>query len=1098
MSGLLDRVNWESNERVDIPDMRELTRSVAAHMQAAVSEICVRNNDSIIFGFTASLLNTTTVRITRGTGGAFIGRDPVTGATGYLFNDAQGAATRDVDFSQLAPGTYDLYINITLTDGTPANRAFWSKGTSQEFPDVMNTRQLVDWEAQASIGSPGASWVAVAQVVWDGSLTAGDITDTRVLLFETEVDEVTSTAGIDNYERDPDRSTYHLSRLIDFVHAVLRELQDIKSNYWDHDGSSTGHSWFTALPTGLSLRSAQSAAITVGDGTVSWGNYNADDPAYSGDAALAVQDAIDALPKGGVVVIKPGTYTWQSTVAIPDDADDQITVVGHGIEATRLSWSGTPAPFFRHSLTAGNNVTRFRIGQMTMSYSGAAIGQENAVEVDVTAASPGFGVEEIHLHDVEFLGAVSGSNGHVGLGVVGADATRFINEVRVERCKFNRLISGLALDQVQRLLYVTGCHSELISYRIMDLQNVTNAHITNCHWQGRGTNNIPLLWIRSTCSRIEVSGCTFADTQLTVEGSDLVVSNCIIEPATDALSPQVPLHLIGVTNAVVENCVLLQKTTQSAEIGCVRIGGASSGVKFHGNVCVTNRGNGIHAQPGSGQTQYAIEISDNVLLENGYDNGNGTAGTAGVYAHTINGLTLSGNTVFRVGATGINLVGCTNAICANNMVLDDDAGGGGDVADRIMVDGIALDTTSTRVQLVGNAVVGTRERGLAIGASTQVFFNANLIARVDGGTVKGGVDLTGSEIVGAGNAVLDCTGYGISVGGDRTVLSGCLISSPTLEGLKLAQVQNCSFSNIVIDNAGTKGVDASSLTGTTPIRFTAVAVYVCGTIAFDMAGRPMMSNCLAYNPGSEALNTAASTIISLSNFEAYGLTNGGSSTFGIDFGTSNEISWSGGHLSVHATTPPTTGVAVDTGCKGTISDVFLSGDDGMTIGFAVSGQVRLIGCTVDEWAETGISVSGNAAGSKAAAAIGCSVLGGPTSGGYRCIRVQGAAAAIGCDVHPGATVVGIECITGEGGTSLVKGNAILGSAGSTTVIDVTNTSGALITDNRSPGLAGLIDLNSVAGDCLVLGNILGGSGADGPVNNKGASTLPATMANYNF
>lgn len=106
---------------------------------------------------------------------------------------------------------------------------------------------------------------------------------------------------------------------IDFISGQIREMKfgsprtDITSisppssfssrpRYFDNAGSITG---------------ARTASITIGNGTTTFGDYN-------GSTNAVFTAAIAALPSGGRIYVKPGTYTFTSSVAIPTN----ITIIG--------------------------------------------------------------------------------------------------------------------------------------------------------------------------------------------------------------------------------------------------------------------------------------------------------------------------------------------------------------------------------------------------------------------------------------------------------------------------------------------------------------------------------------------------------------------------------------------------------------------------------------------------------------------------------------------------------------------------------------------------------------------------------------------------
>lgn len=106
---------------------------------------------------------------------------------------------------------------------------------------------------------------------------------------------------------------------VDFVAGQIREMKfgsprteitsisppssfSSRPRYFDNAGSITG---------------ARTASITIGNGTTTFGDYN-------GSTNAVFTAAIAALPSGGRIYVKPGTYTFTSSVAIPTN----ITIIG--------------------------------------------------------------------------------------------------------------------------------------------------------------------------------------------------------------------------------------------------------------------------------------------------------------------------------------------------------------------------------------------------------------------------------------------------------------------------------------------------------------------------------------------------------------------------------------------------------------------------------------------------------------------------------------------------------------------------------------------------------------------------------------------------
>lgn len=140
-----------------------------------------------------------------------------------------------------------------------------------------------------------------------------------------------------------ERSDTNLQSLKDYIDFLAGQLQELK--WGSPDPYSSGVN-VRRQPPGLSsnfptypryfeyassIQGARTATVTVGDGINSWGDFN-------GTTHTAIQRAIDALPtsEGGVILIKSGTYTFNSDVTIGMAG----SVIIRGEPNTTITFSG--------------------------------------------------------------------------------------------------------------------------------------------------------------------------------------------------------------------------------------------------------------------------------------------------------------------------------------------------------------------------------------------------------------------------------------------------------------------------------------------------------------------------------------------------------------------------------------------------------------------------------------------------------------------------------------------------------------------------------------------------------------------------------------
>lgn len=119
--------------------------------------------------------------------------------------------------------------------------------------------------------------------------------------------------------------------------------------YWEHAGSIAG---------------AKEATFTIGDGSNSWGDYNGTDE-------QPFLDAVAALPaSGGTIVVKGGTYTFDSQVTI----NKPCKIVGHGRDQVTIvkNISSATEGCFLIGMAARDDVSevsgiRFELGPIATS-----------------------------------------------------------------------------------------------------------------------------------------------------------------------------------------------------------------------------------------------------------------------------------------------------------------------------------------------------------------------------------------------------------------------------------------------------------------------------------------------------------------------------------------------------------------------------------------------------------------------------------------------------------------------------------------------------------------------------------------------------------
>lgn len=1013
-------VNLESNERLDIPDAKAIVQSVAEHTRLVVKTLLAGSSKLVQEGFITTVFGNTFARITRGTG-AFIGQDPLTVDDGQIASDGQ--TEFDIDFSSLAADTYTLWVKFNPQTGDQANRLFWNPlGDTEDPPKRIDTRVLPTWTAQAilkSAGNPGTEWVELAEVVWGGvSLAGSDITDTRTALFEGPLDEIQSTTGLPDYNRSTDRSSDHLKNLRELSEVALREIQDIKSNYWDHDASGTGHAWFTDLPAGLSIRSAQSATVTVGDGTASFGNFNADDPTFAGDAALAIQAAVDSMTDGGTVHIKPGVYTIKSTVTFPNSSKS-YTVVGDGVKTTLLNWDSATlaAPFFKASPALGS--PDIRLGGFRLAYQ-SFVTDQAMVELDLAAGSTG----NIALSGIHFVSLGSAIGNHLGFQIInGLVSTREVPVLSIEDCDFEDLSRGGNIDFIGDRFSVQGCRFKNILNLFLNVLSVASGTISGCLFSGGNAAVNATLQTTASSSNVSILGCRVDDGRVDLFGDRIIMDSCVVEPHQSVSGPALT---VSSNNTVISNCVFSQAAAQANVVATVQLArfNAVSNLTFCDCLIVTSAGQGVEATSPSDSS--GVKIEGNILLENGFGSGAGV--NDGIVVSRCNASSIQNNIVFRVGSIGIRILDCDALVCDGNLVVDDDLNGGRDVIDRIMSTGIESDALCTTLIISNNIVRGVRDRGLLIPAD-EALISDNLIDSVDGNTPENGIEATGIRASLRGNVVLDVDGVGYLVTGVDADVSGCSVLQCGGVGFNItglgARVNGCW--------AISPGDNGFTMTGpgVRPQSLMNSVVRAAGGEGAALSGRVHMIGCRIVDPADNGIVVAASAIVEIIGCALVGITNAGSGFSAIIISAA-EYLIDGCYIELDSSLPASNGIQISNS-NGIVSACFLELEPSMTgSGIIVTSsgdeQNAISNCRLKNFNDFGIFAD------RRTVVSGCVLEATKTAvSSEMCVQLSNGAVMVGCILRLSSGYVGVQA-SGTG-VSVISNCQFHGVA-SETMLDV--------------------------------------------------------------
>ncbi len=158
-------VRYHPNERVDLGDLEAMQTVIVDEHQRWSNALFATGVNRILDGFTRS---GAAASMTITLGKAIVAE--VRGAAtkfGQLLTE--GLASQNVDFTGKPVATHGVWIRFVYADGEKANRFFWDDTVDEERVRLVNTRQVAGWNVTISTASPGAEWLQLYSVAWDGS-----------------------------------------------------------------------------------------------------------------------------------------------------------------------------------------------------------------------------------------------------------------------------------------------------------------------------------------------------------------------------------------------------------------------------------------------------------------------------------------------------------------------------------------------------------------------------------------------------------------------------------------------------------------------------------------------------------------------------------------------------------------------------------------------------------------------------------------------------------------------------------------------------------------------------------------------------------------
>ena len=371
MAGPVDKklVRWESQERVDVPDVSQVVRSVVDYHESIVGSLF--SHAAIISDWKVSKNSGTTIKVERLAGGALIspemgGSDSIHGEsqTAYSVLLDTGSTSKTYDMSTHgANAHHTVWVETKFVASTSDTRVKWSHATDSEYLDTFNTRYELTWAIHVLTSEQPptyASWVRVGTVFWDGNvLDDSKIYQSGQMLFEGlahGADPTDGTSGhlasteaitalayktfpLPDFTRSSDRWTYGAKDMGMFCHMVLKKIEELQD--------STGLTPWWDKPLN-SLNNLFGGGISIGTGQdANKGKYNATPVVVGGetyyDLTSALKSAITfcgmnlSTPNGDEsahIHILPGKYVITSRVMA--FLHKNLTITGSGRDSTQI------------------------------------------------------------------------------------------------------------------------------------------------------------------------------------------------------------------------------------------------------------------------------------------------------------------------------------------------------------------------------------------------------------------------------------------------------------------------------------------------------------------------------------------------------------------------------------------------------------------------------------------------------------------------------------------------------------------------------------------------------------------------------------------
>lgn len=352
--------------------------------------------------------------------------------------------------------------------------------------------------------------------------------DRRRMLFNG--DEIRGSALVASKESAADRDDLDIKSLKDYVDFLSAQIRELKFGSLRSDvNGGIPPSSFTStryFDTAGSVLGARPFAITIGDGSLSFGDINS----TSSDLATQIQVAHDALnvTNGGTIFVKAGTYVWDTTIGF----DRPVHLLFE--EGVVLSAGGT-------GLIEAANLQPIKIENLPQSADDWAPDVRPATTTSSNTVGMNLDLRDSYFGNLDLTGFV-----------VVADAV----SVKAQNCTFTKRGTGLT-GAVNQSTAVTVSGLEFVACTFLYTNTSSNA--TTALIQTSRLNNTVFRNCTFDAAPAAFSCGTFVlldngSTAVDLEGVEFLGCN-FLSTGTGALEEPLRISGVGVHNVIVRDCI---------------------------------------------------------------------------------------------------------------------------------------------------------------------------------------------------------------------------------------------------------------------------------------------------------------------------------------------------------------------------------------------------------------------------------------------------------------------------------------------------------------------------------------------------------------